>query len=254
LHRENGAFWYARRHEETVGAAKAILEAVGSCISFRSAVDIGCGTGTWLSVAKGLGATRVLGLDGPHVPSQYLAIDKTEFYATDLTKPPANLGIFDLAICLEVAEHLPPSFADELISLLASLSDTIVFSAAIPGQGGNGHINEQWQEVWTLGFQERGYHCYDFLRPLIWNRTDVPQWYCQNIFLFSKRADFAGLLQGAGYYCLPASMRNLVHPRTFLPVVTRANYPGIKSSIGLLRQAVLSKWKRSLSGWNDTRH
>ncbi|WP_170832506.1 methyltransferase domain-containing protein [Filomicrobium insigne] len=248
------AFWYARRHGETVGAATTVLEAVSKCVRVQSAVDIGCGTGTWLAVAKQFGAAKVLGLDGPHVPVEHLDINYTEFQATDLTKPPENLGVFDLAICLEVAEHLPVSFSEELLDFLTSLSNTVVFSAAIPGQGGNGHVNERWQEFWVLRFQERGYHCYDFLRPLIWNRNDIPQWYCQNIFLFSRRDDLASIATKSGYFCLPASMRNVVHPKTFSHLVTRVDNPGIMRSVQLLRRAVLSRWKRSFASRTERAH
>ncbi|WP_076605325.1 class I SAM-dependent methyltransferase [Candidatus Filomicrobium marinum] len=242
--RDENAFWYNRRRQETVSAASVVLKAVKQCIPMESALDVGCGTGTWLGVAKKLGARRILGLDGPHVPIEYLDVEQFEFRPTDLASPPKDVGLFDLAICLEVAEHLEADASDSLLDLLANSSENIIFSAAIPGQGGNGHINEQWQESWILRFEARGYYCYDFVRPLIWARVDVPSWYCQNIFLLSKRNDLSQTLSALGFYCLPDAMRNLVHPRTLSPIVLRANNPGIKRSARLLKSALVSKCRR----------
>jgi SAM-dependent methyltransferase len=237
-------FWYSRRHGQTVATASAVLDIVGTIIPFRSVVDVGCGIGTWLSVAKQRGATSVLGYDGPHVPLAHLQINTSEFRAVDLTKPPETASTFDLAISLEVAEHLSPQFAALFLDFLASQSDNIIFSAAIPGQGGNGHVNEQWQAFWERQFNERGYKCYDLLRPAIWNRDDVPSWYCQNMFLFSKSPEVAKRIADLHFPCLPATMRNLVHPRTFSPVVERSINPGVRRSLKLLRIALQRWWAK----------
>ena len=77
---------------------------------------------------------------------------------------------FDLAITLEVAEHLSEIRADSFIDDLCALSDLILFSAAIPDQGGRHHINEQWQSYWEpKRFKQRGYHVYDIVRWKIWS-------------------------------------------------------------------------------------
>jgi hypothetical protein len=49
---------------------------------------------------------------------------------------------FDLAISLEVAEHLPEGSAGALVSTLIEAAPVVVFSAAIKGQSGTNHINE----------------------------------------------------------------------------------------------------------------
>ena len=90
-------------------------------------------------------------------------------------------------MCFEVAEHLPPSHAKDLIHTLTSLSDVILFSAAIEGQGGTHHINEQMPEYWCELFINHGYVPVDYLRPKIWGNTKVTCWYQQNLLFYVKQ-------------------------------------------------------------------
>lgn len=54
----------------------------------------------------------------------------------------------DLAVCMEVAEHIPAKFARHLCEVLARSANVVVMSAAPPGQGGHLHVNEQPKEYW----------------------------------------------------------------------------------------------------------
>ena len=94
----------------------------------------------------------------------------------------------DLAICLEVAEHLTPAAGARLVKTLCSVAPVVLFSAAIPAQGGTNHINEQWQSHWADEFAAHGFDCFDPIRPEIWNDRDVFPWYRQNILLFVSRS------------------------------------------------------------------
>ena len=152
----------------------------------RSVVDVGCGTGTWLHVCKESGVGTILGIDGDNVDLNSLHIDRTEFKSFDLTKPLALDQAFELAICLEVAEHLPEASADQLVDTLCRLSDRILFSAAMPEQGGQNHLNEQFFDYWKDKFNQRGYLCRDAFRNTIWNDTRVDAWYRQNMYLVEK--------------------------------------------------------------------
>lgn len=89
-------------------------------------------------------------------------------------------------ISLEVAEHLSPRAADTFVASLVSLGDIVVFSAAIPGQGGQNHINEQRHDCWQEKFQKHNFHFYDVLRPIFWNNENVDWWYRQNMFVVIK--------------------------------------------------------------------
>jgi len=152
----------------------------------HSVVDVGCGIGTWLSVFKKLGVQKILGIDGDNVDVAQLHIDRLEFKIANLVQPLALDERYGLAVCLEVAEHLPAEAADTLVESLCGLSDTILFSAALPKQGGQNHINEQYFDYWRKKFNARGYLFEDTFRSSIWNDERIDSWYRQNMFLVKK--------------------------------------------------------------------
>jgi hypothetical protein len=132
----------------------------------------------------GIGAGDVLGVDGDHVRRDELKIPAECFRAHDLSRPPDLGRRFDVALCLEVAEHLPAESAAPLVAALAAAAPAVVFSAAVPGQGGVQHVNEQWPWYWQGLFEQRGYRCLDLFRKEIWQNPDVEAYYQQNLFLF----------------------------------------------------------------------
>jgi SAM-dependent methyltransferase len=150
----------------------------------RSVVDVGCGTGAWLSVFCEHDITDVLGIDGPWVDKAILELPVASFREYDLTRPIVLGRTFDLALCLEVAEHLPAEVAPVLVNSLTALAPVVVFSAAIPGQGGRGHINERWPSFWSSFFAAHRYVCFADLRWRIWADEGVEYWYRQNILCF----------------------------------------------------------------------
>lgn len=160
----------------------------------RSIVDLGCGTGSWLRVAQALGVTDVIGVDGAYVPSDQLVIPPECFQAADLTKPVTLGKRFDLAISLEVGEHLPEPAATTLVRSLCSHSDIVAFSAAVPGQGGEGHVNEQPASYWARLFQREGYQHLDLIRPRIWDDSSVMFYYRQNLIVYANHAGREGLV------------------------------------------------------------
>ncbi|MFN1217461.1 class I SAM-dependent methyltransferase [Chryseobacterium kwangjuense] len=192
-----------------IRSPKAVLEIVRETVDINSAVDIGCGLGSWLSVLIDQGVDDVLGIDGDHLPLDKIMIPEEKLLRTDLDKAYPEIGRkYDLAICLEVAEHLSPDSADALVKFLTGLSDAVLFSAAIPYQGGINHVNEQWTEYWREKFNQAGFEYYDLIRSRIWNSPDVKWWYKQNCFLVLKNDVFKGLEQ--------KEILNLVHPELFL--------------------------------------
>lgn len=157
------------------------------CELFRpgSVVDLGCGTGIWLAALRAAGVGDILGIDGPWVPRELLAVPGDAFLAHDLTAPLALARRFDLALCLETAEHLPPEAAGGLVASLVRLAPVVVFSAAVPGQGGHGHVNEQWPGYWRDLFAAHGYRASCVLRNRLWRREEVEPWYRQNLLCFA---------------------------------------------------------------------
>jgi len=130
-------------------SARAVVPLLMSLVRPKSVVDVGCGWGKWLTVFREAGVKDVLGIDGPYVDPARTDLAANEFIPHDLTQPLTVKRRFDLAVSLEVAEHLPPEAADGFVSLLASLAPVVAFSAAIPGQGGTGHRNERWPDYST---------------------------------------------------------------------------------------------------------
>jgi SAM-dependent methyltransferase len=192
-------------HDEFIHNLETPREVVPTLVKmFRpaSVLDVGCGIGTWLKVFEEQGVKDIVGIDGDHVNRKLLKILPDNFLVRDLTKP-WDLGRkFDLLISLEVAEHLPESCSDLFIEALVKHADVILFSAAIPGQGGQNHLNEQWPTFWQQKFLKHGYYVHDTIRPLFWNNDNIQWWYRQNIFLVNRQPGDPGLL-------------NIVHPVLF---------------------------------------
>jgi SAM-dependent methyltransferase len=181
----------------------------------RSVVDFGCGDGGWLAAFQSAGVDDVLGLDGPWIDMSLLKIPASQFRRVALDELVAFDRRFDLAISLEVAEHLAPDRADLFVTSLTSLAPVVLFSAAVPGQGGVHHVNEQWPSYWTARFGARGYQAID-IRPSIWNDEAVAWWYRQNLLLFASPAAISErqeLMQAA--MRSPSEPPALVHPELF---------------------------------------
>lgn len=152
----------------------------------NSLVDVGAGVGTWVAAALEINIPRVRGIDGILVDRDALAcppdlISQVDFRAS------FDLGErFDVALCLEVAEHLEERNAEVFVSSLVNHADAIFFSAAIPGQNGENHVNCQWPEYWQNLFNRFGYECSDNIRWKLWNCTDSEPWYRQNMMTAVK--------------------------------------------------------------------
>jgi hypothetical protein len=163
-----------------------ILKVLGE--SPRSVADFGCGPAAWISALRTIApSTEVLGIDHPGAAEHPMMIGRGDFVPADLTSAVDIGRRFDLALALEVAEHLPASAADTFVETLARHSDCVLFSAAVPGQPGTGHINCQWPSYWIARFQRCGLQCIDRVRPIIWENPDVLVEYRQNMFIFARR-------------------------------------------------------------------
>jgi len=168
-------------------SAGIILPLLTQHLSIHSVIDFGCGQGAWLAAWGSHGATKTIGIDGPYVDQDSLLIDKSNFWPHDLAQPIDLEQKFDLVQSLEVAEHLPKQVARDFIASLVRHGDLILFSAAVPGQGGENHINEQPYEFWRLLFAEKGYVPIDAIRPYIYRDISVEPWYRYNSILYVNK-------------------------------------------------------------------
>jgi hypothetical protein len=185
----------------------------------RSVVDFGCGSGTWLAEFSTCGISRISGLDFGQGTSEFLFIPRERFRVTDLSQPVQDVARHDLAMSVEVAEHLPEASARGFVESITAAADLVLFSAAIPLQGGHNHLNERWPGYWIALFRERGYRCHDVLRPMIWNDKRVEWWYRQNLLLFVKE----GVATPPALEGLPSFHGlDLVHPERVIRWVAAA--------------------------------
>ena len=132
------------------------------------------------------GVEDVLGIDGDWVPRDMLAIPEDRFRPFDLSKPYQSAERYDLAMSFEVAEHLPGSSAPAFVASLVRLAPVVLFAAAVPGQGGTGHINEQWPNYWAELFAEHGYEVLDPVRAAIWNLDSLAPCIRQNTLMYAS--------------------------------------------------------------------
>jgi SAM-dependent methyltransferase len=194
--------FFARYREEGQQSASVIVPLVNDLLQPKSVLDVGCGPGSWLVEWINISVTDVVGLDGEYIEQSALRIPPASFVPLDLSRRFSLGRKFDLVESLEVAEHLEESCADAFVESLSNHADNVLFSAAIPGQGGTHHVNEQWLSYWVTKFARRGFRPCDVIRPVVWTDRRVLVWYRQNTVLFSKNAP-----EGVPDTCL-----DVVHP------------------------------------------
>lgn len=160
----------------------ALARAAEYAGDIMSVVDVGGGEGWWAQAFFDLGVKKAVCLDGGRRPA---SAEDVEHLTVNLLKPFEVECGYDLAVCLEVAEHLPGEAAPALVDLLTNLAPVILFSAAMPRQGGTGHINCQPPGYWADLFAEKGYGCDGSLRWDIWDHPWVEPWYQSNLLMFT---------------------------------------------------------------------
>jgi len=209
--------YYQALREGARRSAEAIVPLVMGLLHPRSVIDVGCGDGTWLSVFRQFGAREILGIDREYVTGEILEIPEKEFLPHDLRLPLSVDREFHLVLSLEVAEHLPPECAETFVDSLTHLGPAVLFSAAIPFQGGTDHVNEQWPDYWVELFGKKGFVAIDPIRKHVWQNADVESWYSQNVLLFVKRQylEERPELQAERKAIRDAQL-SIVHPRMFM--------------------------------------
>lgn len=212
-----GEEFYDEQEKRSERIANEILPVVIEHLNPKSVVDFGCGRGIWLRRLLSIKQdVNVMGIDGQWVNIENLRIPKENFTSHDLGQV-INLGVkYDLAMSLEVAEHIDEKFADVYFQNIIRASDTVLFSAAIPGQEGVHHVNEQWHSYWIEKFIYAGYKVDYHLRNYFWNNERISPWRRQNILLFHKFVD-------SPFSELPNNMVDVVHPEVFTDRVRRLN-------------------------------
>ena len=204
------AHW-ARGHRthtaQRIEVARKCLRLVRSFVSLEDVADFGCGIGAWLAAAKALGAESIASFEGAWIASSEVVIPREVIEIVDLaTTVLDHRKRFSLALTIEVAEHLPPDAADGFVATLTNASNFILFSAALPGQGDLGHLNEQPLAYCVQKFWRQGYVPLEPIRPYIGRDTAIFPWIRQNIVAF---ASYEAVLR------VPEAMRHARPPSAF---------------------------------------
>ena len=169
-------------------SAQVIIPIMQQGLSIGSVLDVGAGVGAWAAEWLASGAAEAIAVDGCYAGGNALLVPQECFVAHDLAQP-LNLGRrFDLVQSLEVAEHIAPDRADCFVDTLVIHGDVILFSAAVPNQGGEHHVNEQPPEYWRRKFAARGYSVFDWLRPQLSGLQNVQPWYRYNSVIYANVA------------------------------------------------------------------
>lgn len=212
--------------EGSYRSAKSVLPLVVNLLNPRSVVDLGCGVGVWLKAFKELGVEDILAVEGEYVKNQNTYISKEYYQYHNLELEFLTNKRYDLAVSLEVGEHLSPESAISFVNSLCKLSDVVLFSTAIKGQEGTMHINEQFPEYWAKLFTINNFVPIDYIRPRIWDNNDIEVWYRQNILLYVNKS-FLPRLPEALQECQLHTHENFlfrIHPDLYLNILKR-KYP-----------------------------
>jgi SAM-dependent methyltransferase len=202
-------------------------------LKFDSVIDIGCGDGQFVSEFIKNGVKEVKGIEGEWILETITEPGLPWLRIADLSNEINFETKFDLAICLEVAEHLDEIYADTLVRNLVNASDVIFFSAAIPGQGGTNHVNLQYPDYWATKFSKFGYFLDWDPRSVLSGNEEVAPWYQQNCLLYKKSSS------SASTFVIPKVIK---HPEIF-PELQSLQY-----KISKLPRRLLGRIKRILSG------
>ncbi len=179
--------FYQDQMEGSRASAQIIVPIVIDLVNPTSVVDVGCGVAAWLSVFEERGVKDIFGIDGDYVDRRLLHIPNDKFLVRELNAELQLPRRFDLSMSLEVGEHLEEKSASTFVSSLTSLAPVVLFSAAIPHQGGIHHLNEQWPDYWADRFEANGYVPVDCIRHRVWQNPKVRWWYAQNMLIFVSR-------------------------------------------------------------------
>lgn len=224
---------YSKHYYESVlagslASAREIVPVILDLVQPENVIDVGCGNGDWLQAFREFGVEDILGIDGDWVDPSKLRIPADRFRAVDVKLPFSIEGQFDLVISLEVAEHMTAESAQTFVESLSRLGPVVLFSAAVPHQGGTNHLNEQWPDYWARLFQTKRFFAIDCIRKRVWNNEKVEWWYAQNMILFVREDYLESKPKLKQEHRLNKDNQlSIVHPRLYLDKVKHTSLGSI---------------------------
>ncbi len=191
--------FFLSNQKEGLKIAEWFISLLQDIFEFQSLIDLGCATGHYLFYALKEGVSDVLGVEGSPAAFSNLLVDKKYIIQHDLRKPLNLNRKYDIALSIEVAEHIDKKYSDVYLKSMCDCSDLIIFTAATPNQGGKCHVNEQPHKWWIEKFKKHSFRfdkkMTDLLRRKIKENAEAGKfivfWLEPNIMVFcreSKRA------------------------------------------------------------------
>ena len=167
----------------------AIAKIIADKYQPKTVLEIGCGPGK-LTKALSVHVNKIVAFDGFSNP-EFNDYSNIMFHRLDLNNNTDKVKEiqdqhFDIAICMEVAEHINPQASASLIKLLTKHANVVIFTAAVPNQGGHGHINCQPRTFWNKLFVEQNFTINTKVMPFIQSNENIAIWYRLNITDYVK--------------------------------------------------------------------
>lgn len=182
---------YEQSRATSEDARRCLLAAFAYMGIPESMSDIGCGPGHLCELASDLGVEA----HGYDITQAEVMTNQGIFHWIDLDRGFVRIPERPMVLCLEVAEHLRSDSDDGLIDTLVwatGVNGTLLFSAATPGQGGSGHLNEQPHDYWREKLESRGLtfdaEMTETLRRTWSEVAPTAWWYGQNVMTFRRPA------------------------------------------------------------------
>jgi SAM-dependent methyltransferase len=132
-----------------------IADAIVAQLAPKTVLDAGCGIGLLVRSLRERGV-EAWGIDISeyaisHVPEGVRAYCSLASVTDELERD------FDLIVCIEVVEHLPPSLGRQAIENLARHTDSVLFSSTPDDFAEPTHVNVQPTDHWVEEFARLGF-------------------------------------------------------------------------------------------------
>lgn len=186
-------FWEnetAEGHEHDEGLANALAEFFikeKGDKRITNVMDIGCGDGYYTKFLNDYKSFTIIchGFDGNPNTVQLAGPNS---FVMDFSKPTllSEDHKYDWVLCLEVGEHIPAEYEDVFIKNIDKHNRYgVVLSWAVPGQGGDGHINCRPNAEIMHKMKDMGYYldvvetpklrkaCAEYPKPCYWFRDTL---------------------------------------------------------------------------------
>lgn len=237
--------YYQRHRDLTLSSAKKIIQLFPNTFNPKSVLDIGCGTGEWMSLFKTkYPSCNLVGIDGHWIKSDDLICKDIDLFNLDLSSDLTSKVFekkYDLIICLETITDLSEQCGDNLIEKICKSSDICLFSSGTPVQTHTPHKNRQWQSYWRSLFEKNGFKVLDVIRPAIWNDNDVGAWYRQNCFLFVEKSWLKNNLEWEDICSHQKFPLDIVHPELLPPLIQNMK---LKKWLKIFPKVIINTFKK----------